>query len=180
MLQWTLHHNWLRSVGLSLVLGVMLSALDQGMGAGGELSPSTTITAQTMIAQGKDRKAIFEGNVVLKQGDLLVRSDKMVVFFKASDRTEEHEQTEANGVGQQVDRIKATGRVLIKKATAKATCGLAIYYKDEEKIVLTKSPVAWQRGTRVSGTKMTMYLKEDRSVVEGGSQVLIMEQGGKS
>jgi lipopolysaccharide export system protein LptA len=38
---------------------------------------------------------------------------------------------------------------------------------------LTGSPVAWQTGTRISGPKMTMFLKENRSVVEGGTRVVI-------
>ena len=33
--------------------------------------------------------------------------------------------------------------------------------------------MAWQEGTRISGPKMTMYLKENRSVVEGGTRVII-------
>ena len=56
-----------------------------------------------------------------------------------------------------------------------------MYYKDEEKAVLTESPIAWQKGTQVSGPRMTLYLEEDRSVVEGGSRVLILnnEEGGE-
>jgi len=45
---------------------------------------------------------------------------------------------------------------------------------------LTGDPVAWQKGTRVTGQKITMYLAEDRSVVEGGSKVLIDQEEGNA
>ena len=47
-----------------------------------------------------------------------------------------------------------------------------------DKIVLTGDPVAWDKGTRVSGKQITMFLAEDRSVVEGGSHVRIEPDGG--
>ena len=39
-------------------------------------------------------------------------------------------------------------------------------------------PVAWQKGTRVSGKQIIMFLDEDRSVVEGDSRVIIEGEGG--
>lgn len=137
----------------------------------------TEITANMMTAHSTERKAVFEGEVILKQGDLIVHSDVMVVFFKptesaASNQSEGESETQE----RKVDFIEATGSVVIKKGDGKATCRRAIYYKDEEKIVLTGSPVAFQRGTRVTGQKMTMYLNEDRSVVEGRSRAEIREE----
>jgi lipopolysaccharide export system protein LptA len=78
-----------------------------------------------------------------------------------------------------VNQIEATGRVKIEKDSGSATCEKAIYYHDGDKIVLTGNPVAWDKGTRVSGKQITMFLAEDRSVVEGGSHVRIEpDEGG--
>ena len=52
-----------------------------------------------------------------------------------------------------------------------ATVKIAIYD-------LTGDPVAWDKGTRVSGKRITMFLAEDRTVVEGGSHVRIEPDGG--
>lgn len=162
-----------------LIGGVLLCAGPVVYGA--EKQVDTTITAQKMTAQGKAQRAVFEGKVVLTQGDLTVHSDTMVVLFKKdSGDTPEKSKSEATGSYQKIDVIKAIGKVVIKKGEGKATCGHAVYYKDEEKIVLTESPVAWQQGARVSGPKMTMYLKEERSVVEGGSRVMIFDEEGNS
>jgi lipopolysaccharide export system protein LptA len=162
------------------------------------------ITSQKMTVRNQESKAIFEGTVVLTKGTLIVHSDVMVVSFRPSDQPasagEAGNQTAEgskdagvadkgtrSGAGElpvlsnrSVSMIEATGRVKIEKAEGRATCREAIYYVDEEKIVLTGDPVAWQKGTRVTGKKITMYLAEDRSVVEGGSRVLIDESGGNS
>lgn len=157
---------WATLIPLLLVLGVTTVMAEE---------VPTTITSKTMTAQSKAKKAIFEGSVVLTQGDLVVHSDVMIVHFKDAGTNQGSPSSQSSN--NKIDIIEAKGKVVIEKSTGKATCGHAVYYKDEEKIVLTESPVAWQRGTRVSGPKMTMYLKEDRSIVEGGSQVLFMEEG---
>jgi lipopolysaccharide export system protein LptA len=77
-----------------------------------------------------------------------------------------------------ISKIEATGRVKIEKQDGRATCQRAVYYEDDKKIVLTGEPVAWQKGTRVTGQRITMFLEEDRSLVEGGSHVTIEGEGG--
>ncbi len=135
----------------------------------------TTITSQSMVSKNKEGKATFEGAVVFTQGDLVIHSDVMIVFFK-----QEAVPDESNTSSQRkIEIVEAKGQVRIKKGEGKATCQHAVYYKDEEKAVLTGSPVAWQKGTRVSGPRMTLYLEEDRSVVEGGSRVSIINEEGE-
>ncbi len=135
---------------------------------------STTITSRTMTAEGDSRRAIFEGTVVLKKGNFVMRSDHMIVLF-GEDRHNQNRQTEARALSRNVEHIEATGNVVLEKSKGRATSGRAIYYKDEAKIVLTESPVAWHNGTKVTGFQMTIFLKEERSVVEGGSQVVIFD-----
>lgn len=168
------------------------AALPQG---GGEPAVSTTITAKKMTVRNQDSQAVFEGAVVLTRGSLVVYSDRMVVMFRAqdapvSDDRKGHEAakgaTSSKGPdavpavsNRSVNQIEATGRVKIEKDSGSATCEKAIYYHDGDKIVLTGNPVAWDKGTRVSGKQITMFLAEDRSVVEGGSHVRIEpDEGG--
>lgn len=160
----------------------------------------TTITSQRMTVRNQENKAIFEGTVILTKGALVVHSDVMVVFFKAVDspsgkpgdvattpasgNTASHPGTRSDELpvmsNRAVSTIEATGKVKIFKADGQATCRKAVYDGATEKIVLTGEPVAWQKGTRVTGQKITMYLAEDRSVVEGGSHVMIEPEGGGS
>ena len=161
---------------------------------------STTITSRTMTVNNHENTAIFEGSVVLTRGPLVVHSDHMVVTFNASNNGAEVQA--APGASQLASRLggntqasqgrdsmptvsdrsirmlEATGRVKIEKEDGRATCRKAVYYDAEKKIVLTGEPVAWQKGTRVSGRRIIMFLDEDRSVVEGDSQVVIEGEGG--
>ncbi|MBX3237967.1 MAG: hypothetical protein KF814_17620 [Nitrospiraceae bacterium] len=160
----------------------------------------TTITSKTMTVSNHENKAIFEGEVVLTRGPLTVHSDHMVVSFHPSSNgvdpkpavapknaatggkaTKKEQAGGSEAMPAVSDRtismIEATGRVEIQKEDGRATCQKAIYYEVERKIVLTGQPVAWQKGTRVSGKRITMFLDEDRSLVEGDSQVTIEGEG---
>ena len=160
----------------------------------------TTITSKKMTVRNQDSQAIFEETVVLTRGSLIVHSDKMVVLFTSRNHdsslplgggTDRHEsgqnssaQKEHSAVSpmsnRSVQRIEATGdahRVKITYENGNATCQKAVYFVDREKIVLTGDPIAWERGTRVSGKQITIFMAEERSVVEGGSHVRIEDEG---
>ena len=190
----------LLNVGVGLLVPVAHAAQLQKPKPASAEPVSTTITSRTMTVNNHENTAIFEGSVVLTRGPLVVHSDHMVVTFNASNNGAEVQA--APGASQSASRLggntqasqgrdsmptvsdrsirmlEATGRVKIEKEDGRATCRKAVYYDAEKKIVLTGEPVAWQKGTRVSGRRIIMFLDEDRSVVEGDSQVVIEGEGG--
>lgn len=160
----------------------------------------TTITSKKMTVRNQDSQAIFEETVVLTRGSLIVHSDKMVVLFASRNHdsslpsggeADHHESVRNSSARKEhsavspmsnrsVQRIEATGdahRVKIKYENGNATCQKAVYFVDREKIVLMGDPIAWERGTRVSGKQITIFMAEERSVVEGGSHVRIEDEG---
>lgn len=190
--------SWCSSL---LALTLSVSGATTGNAAQEPARPSgtddrtTTITSQKMTVRNSENKAIFEGTVIMVKGALTVHSDVMVVFFKSQDQAVAQDKSDpvrnrpapssASGKSgsreelptlgnKSVKMIEATGKVVtIEKNEGKATCRKAVYFGDEDKLVLTGDPIAWEKGTRVAGNKITMYLAEDRSVVEGGSRVRI-------
>ncbi len=168
-------------------------------GSGPAQAP-TTITAKKMTVRNQDSQAVFEGSVILTQGTLMVYSDKMVVSFspqsadakkgepgeiKKSDPSSTAKpigkgaDVMPGSSGRSVKQIEATGHVRIEKETGNATSNKAVFDNSRRVVTLTGDPVAWEKGTRVSGEKIVIYLDEDRSVVEGGSHLLIDgERGG--
>jgi lipopolysaccharide export system protein LptA len=151
----------------------------------------TTITAKKVTVRKQDSRAVFEGTVVLTRGPLLVYSDKMIVLFhslgsgQAPSTSPGQVAGQSSGKGKDapptmsnhsVHRVEAIDHVKIKYATGNATCQKAVYFSEGDKIVLTGEPVAWEKGTRVSGKQITIYLTEERSVVEGDSHVRIEEE----
>lgn len=187
---------WLLLLNLiPLGMASLSESADAALPKGGvDHAVSTTITAKKMTVKNQDSQAVFEGAVVLTRGSLIVYSDRMVVIFREQDPASSENQKgsqsvkgSVNGKGpdavpavsnRSVNRIEATGRVKIEKDSGSATCEKAVYYHEGDKIVLTGDPVAWEKGTRVSGKQITMFLAEDRSVVEGGSHVRIDPEGG--
>lgn len=167
-------------VKLSIVkfmVAVVLILLS-GRGWGEEQKTATVITSRTMTASGEKNQAIFQGDVKMTQGELIVFSDVMIVYFKEKTSSESASNKNSNqnaGSGKEISYIEAKGRVRIIQGESRAISQHALYNKSEEKVILTGSPVAWQSGTRISGPKMTMFLKENRSIVEGGTRVVIEE-----
>lgn len=160
----------------------------------------TTITSNRMTVRNQDSQAVFEGTVVLTRGSLIVHSDKMVVSFQpknshggatARKGDEPHDSAQASSISpaghpgstmssRSVNRVEAIGeahQVKIKYENGNAICQKAVYFADGEKVVLTGDPVAWEKGTRVSGKQIILYLAEERSVVEGGSHIRIEGEG---
>jgi len=195
---------WISFLLLSTVLAAGASdvyATESGLlPKTGETAPiPTTITAKKVTVRKQDSQAVFEGNVVLARGPLLVHSDKMVVLFHAEGQAKgavpmnSGEATRgAKSQGRSaaaphepppglsnhsVNRVEAIDHVQIKYAGGNATCQKAVYFSEGDKIVLTGNPVAWEKGTRVSGNQITIYLTEERSVVEGDSRVHIEGEG---
>ncbi len=177
-------------IAVWLLMAAAAQAADPaGTAAGGpSVNGRTDITAKRITMRNQENKAIFEGNVVLKKGVLVVHSDVMVVFLKPGDppAAEPAPKTPRKGSDElptisnrSVSKIEATGQVKIEKAEGRATCRKAVYNEDERKIILTGDPVAWQHGTRVSGKKIIMFLDDDRTIVEGESRVMIEPEGGE-
>ena len=98
--------------GLAIALG--MAACVEGVMGSAVLANTETpvvITSQSMVAKNKEGKATFEGAVVFKQGDLVIHSDVMIVFFKKEKTT-----GQANAHSQrEIDVIEAKGKVLIEK-----------------------------------------------------------------
>jgi lipopolysaccharide export system protein LptA len=183
---------WKLCSSLGCAVGFFLAAAhasDQAShpAATASVNGRTDITARKITMRNQENKAVFEGNVVLKKGLLVVHSDVMVVFMKPNDSKEVGSVPKGPRKGSDelptisnrtVSVIEATGQVRIQKADGRATSRKAVYNEDERKITLTGNPVAWQHGTCVSGKKIVMFLDDDRTIVEGGSRVMIEPDAG--
>ena len=84
----------------------------------------------------------------------------MVVYYTSSDSSHPNKS--------KISKIIATGDVKIYrgKQGGIATSDKAIYYQEQDKLVLTGKPMVKQGQDYVQGVRITIYLKENRSVVE--------------
>ncbi|NOX20568.1 MAG: hypothetical protein GXO99_04825 [Nitrospirae bacterium] len=121
------------------------------------------ITSDKLTADSENNKAVFEGNVVAKQGKTILKAQWMEVRY-----TEKGE----------IKSIHAKGAVSVENLSRKITSAEVIYYKDRGMIVFTGSPEATDRNTIIKGTKITYYLDSGNSVVEN-SYVIIKKTEDK-
>ncbi len=169
---------WLR---INLFLVVILLSCNVGWASNGKASEPIVITSKSLAVHNQANKAIFDGEVLLVQGAFRLTADRMVVFFISRETSEVQDDPAAPAVaGKKVSTIKAAGHVKILNGDQSASGKKAMYYAKEEKVVLTGKPEVWQEGYRVTGEKITLFLKDDRSVVEGGSQVVITDSDSLS
>ncbi len=56
----------------------------------------------------------------------------------------------------------AIGQVQISKGDLKASCGRAEFFNQENKIILTDKPQVQQKESQISGTRMTLLLKDNK------------------
>jgi lipopolysaccharide export system protein LptA len=79
--------------------------------------------------------------------------------------------TEASPLGavgiEKIIRIEALGNVRIVQGDRVATGDKAIYYTQEEKIVLMGNPQLWRGDNSLKGHEIIFYVQENRAVVAG-------------
>jgi lipopolysaccharide export system protein LptA len=139
------------------------------------------ITSEKMILQNREQRLVFEGTVHVQKEDFQMTADRMVVTFaqnaqgKNSPGTFSMTASKTAGTvpeSRSVSTIHANGHVKIIKGDRRAASQAAVYDQAMDKVTLTGNPESWEKGYKVSGTKITIFLKEDRSLVEGSSVLI--------
>ncbi len=133
------------------------SRAESGSSLKGPVKKPVTVSADRLEADNKKNVVVFRGNVVAEE-DFLLCSDELYVSY---------------GQRQRVDKITATGSVRIYQENKESSSEKAVYDRVARTIVLTGGPVVKQCTDTVTGDKITVYLDEDRVVVEskGGGRV---------
>jgi lipopolysaccharide export system protein LptA len=116
------------------------------------------IVSDRMEADSKEKWIEFIGNVVAAQEDSVIKAERLKIFYVSE-----------NGAEADSDLLKkiiADGNVKIVTGTKKATADHAVYTADDHTLVLRGNSRAWSGENIVTGSKITLFLNEDRSIVE--------------
>lgn len=120
------------------------------------------IASDRMEVDQKDKVVTFEGHVVVQQKDLTITGKLMRVYtLKGSENADASK-------ADSIDRIEVEGEVKIVQQNKVATADKAVYYHGKQKIVLMGKPQFSQGQDTIKGRLITLYLPEQRTVVEGG------------
>jgi len=121
------------------------------------------IESKTLEMNNELKLVTFSGDVNAKKDDFVIDCNKMFVYYENPPTQKETGEVEAK-----INKIVATGRVRINRAQGGvAAAENAVYYQQDEKIVLTGNPTVKQENDLLEGDRITIFLKENRSVVEG-------------
>jgi len=131
-------------------------------GAASKTQPSAnalplTIDSDKMERFGKASLVIFSGNVVARRDNSVQYADRLEVYMDEK--------------GDRVLRTVSTGSVrIITKDCRTGTAQRAEYFDLDQRVVLIGNARVWQDDNVVSGDTITIYVAEDRTLVEGGKQ----------
>lgn len=154
---------------LNLLIPAVASAQQARPKLPGGNDVPTVIKSDSLEIDNKRRVVRFAGNVEATRGDVVIRCSNMLVHYRESETQKQKNAVDQKGL--RIDRIVAKGDVRVRRAEGgEATAEEAVYYQDTEKIVLTGKPVVKQGEDFVEGGVITLFLKEDRSLVEGSKE----------
>jgi lipopolysaccharide export system protein LptA len=112
------------------------------------------VTSDRLEADDEAQIVIFSGNAVATQDDVTIHADRLTIKY--------------TGEKREIAQVIADGQVRIVQQEKLATGDKAIYYNQEERVVMTGSPKVTEGDNSVEGQEITLYLNEKRSVVSGG------------
>jgi len=123
------------------------------------------VSADRIEVQDRADRALFAGNVHVKQAELSLDTDRLTVAY-----------TNANGV--QIQRLDAAGGVVVRSPSETAKGDFGIYDLDRKLITLIGA-VQLNRGeNQVNGSRLVIDLDSGRAVVDGGPQG-VNQTGGR-
>ncbi len=126
-------------------------------------NPTIVVKADSLEIDNKQKVATFAGNVDAKRDDFTIYCEKIQLFYVDQASGGSSEKTRVR-----IKKIVASGNVKILRAGGgTATADKAVYFQDQEMAVLTGNPVVKQGNDSVEGSRITLYMKDSRSVVEG-------------
>ncbi len=113
------------------------------------------IKSDQLLTDNNLKVATFTGNVVARQGDLTIYSDKMVINYSDDE----------GGISSS----EVFGNVRIIQGERRGQADHGVYDAKRATITLDGNPKVFQNSDTISGKVITYYLDQDKSEVTSGS-----------
>ncbi len=161
------------SIKLLGILFLLAAGIPYSSPASGAVKDFVKDTGEPIVIRSNSLEVIgsrntisFKGKVTAKGSGFEMQCEEMLVFYtKAAAKELEKESPEAG-----IDRIVASGSVrVVRTEGGFATADKAEFFQKDEKVILTGNPVLTQERDSVEGDTITIYLKENRILVDGAS-----------
>lgn len=165
----------LRSVCLALTVAVSSPAAAQSFG-GAFTGFSTNseepiqIEADRLEVRDEEKRAVYLGNVTVRQGETLLKTAELQVFYAGGGQ-------EPGAPGASLERIIANGRVIVQSQNRTATGDEAVFEMASETIVLTGNVVLTEDDNILRGERLVVDLKTGEAQMQGGRVQTILVPG---
>ena len=113
------------------------------------------LTADRLEVQDRADRAIFAGNVKVRQDELTLDTSRLTVAYSSSG-------------GVQIKRLDASGGVTVRSPSETARGDFGIYDLDRKLITLVGDVVLQREGSSISGQRLVIDLDSGRAVIDGG------------
>ena len=113
------------------------------------------VSASRLEVQDRADRAIFAGDVHVKQGDLNLDTERLTVSYSGSD-------------GIQIRRLDAAGGVTVRSPSETAKGDFGIYDLDRRLITLIGNVRLDRDANSISGARLVIDLDSGRAVIDGG------------
>ena len=148
-------------------LGAGLAAAQDGVSAlkGHDSKAPIDLSADRAEAQDRADRAIFAGNVVVRQGELTLRTARLTLAY-------------ANTDGIDINRIDASGGVTVTSPSETARGDFAVYDLNKGLITMVGNVRLDRGASYLTGGRLTLDLDTGRAVMDGGVRG-INQRGGR-
>jgi lipopolysaccharide export system protein LptA len=152
----------------AFLLGTGLARAQEGISAlkGHDSKAPIDLSADRAEAQDRADRAIFAGNVVVKQGELTLRTARLTLAYASQ-----------NGID--INRIDASGGVTVTSPSETARGDFAVYDLDQGLITMVGNVRLDRGGSFLSGGRLTIDLDTGRAVMDGGLRGVNQGGGGR-
>ena len=157
---------------LFLLLGLGSASASAQALKGHNANGPVDVEADRIEVQDRADRAVFAGNVRVKQGGLFLNAARLTVAYVTR-----------GGGGPQIQRLDASGGVTVKSASETARGDFAIYDLNRRLITMLGAVTLNQGANVVRGGRLVIDLNSGRSVIDGaavgGTPGTIGQSGGR-
>jgi lipopolysaccharide export system protein LptA len=143
--------------------GAFALALSPALGQAGasalrghDTSAPVDVAADRIEVQDRADRAIFSGNVDVRQGRLRLNTARLTVAYSSTG-------------GIDIDRLEATGGVTLTSPSETARSQYAIYDLDRRLVTMIGGVTLTQGESRINGGRLVLDLSSGRAVMDGGA-----------
>ena len=130
------------------------------------------VAADRIEVQDRANRAIWDGNVRAVQSDMTLTAPRMTAAYTKTPAPAAGAPPKPGGTtgsNVQINRLDATGGVVVKSPTETATGNVAIYDLDRRLITMLGNVSLLREGNRVNGGRLVWDLNTGRATVDGSA-----------